>query len=238
MFGPVTISSRCVAAIHVEIVGNELAGLPFFHDALDDGMAAFLNQQFAVVGKFRALVVALGGEMGEAGEHVELRQRGGGLANARGIARHLAADADEQVAFQRRGCAPRRPESSLLFFQLRRGEAFGVHQCLLALVIRRRQVQIGLRDFDVVAEDIVEADLERGDAGALALAQSRSGPARCLEFWLRSRSSSSSAWKPGADHSAFVQQHGRLGMNGFFQQLVDIRQFIQLLVQLRQDARA
>ena len=31
-------------------------------------------------------------------------------------------------------------------------------------------MQIGLGDFDVVAEDVVEADLERCDAGASALA--------------------------------------------------------------------
>ena len=54
--------------------------------------------------------------------------------------------------------------------QLRRGEAFGVDQGLFALVIGGREVLIRFGDFDVVAEDVVEADFERRDAGAGALA--------------------------------------------------------------------
>ena len=50
---------------------------------------------------------------------------------------------------------------ALVLLQLGRGEALGVDQRLLALVIGGREVQIGFRDLDVVAEDVVEADLER-----------------------------------------------------------------------------
>ena len=60
---------------------------------------------------------------------------------------------------------------ALVVLQLRRGEALGVDQRLLAFVIGGREVQIGVGDFDVVAEDVIEADLERLDAGALPLAR-------------------------------------------------------------------
>ena len=59
---------------------------------------------------------------------------------------------------------------ALVLLQLGRGEALGVDQRLLALVVGGGQMQVGLGDFDVVAEDVVEADLERLDAGAGALA--------------------------------------------------------------------
>jgi len=55
-------------------------------------------------------------------------------------------------------------------FQLGCGETLGVHQSLLALVVGRSQMLVGFRNLDVVTEDIVEADLERRDAGAGALA--------------------------------------------------------------------
>src|SRR3989442_6449152 len=41
---------------------------------------------------------------------------------------------------------------------------------LLALKVRGHQVQVGLADFDVIAEDLVETNFQRGDSGALALA--------------------------------------------------------------------
>ncbi len=50
------------------------------------------------------------------------------------------------------------------------GETLGVDQGLLALVIGGREVRVRFGDFDVVTEDVVEADFERGDAGAGALA--------------------------------------------------------------------
>ena len=59
---------------------------------------------------------------------------------------------------------------ALVILQLGGGEALGVGQGLLAFVVGGREVQVGARDFDVVAEYVVEAHLERLDAGALALA--------------------------------------------------------------------
>ena len=59
---------------------------------------------------------------------------------------------------------------SFVFLQLRRGETLGVDEGLLALVISGSEMQVGLRNFDVIAEDGIELYLERSDAGALAFA--------------------------------------------------------------------
>ena len=55
-------------------------------------------------------------------------------------------------------------------FEFGRREALGVHQRLLALVVGGDGLGVGLGDLEVVAEDGVEAHLERADAGAFALA--------------------------------------------------------------------
>ena len=82
---------------------------------------------------------------------------------------------------------------ALIILELRRGEAFGVDKCLLALVIRGRQAQISLGDFDVVSENVVESNLQRLDARALPFARFDLGDELFAIAAFRSRSSSSSA---------------------------------------------
>ena len=57
-----------------------------------------------------------------------------------------------------------------VFFQFRSGEALGVHQRLLALIIGGHKMQIGFRDLEIVAEDGIELHFERANSGALPLA--------------------------------------------------------------------
>src|SRR5207248_5407837 len=57
-----------------------------------------------------------------------------------------------------------------VLFQFGRSEALCIYQRLLALEIRRDQVQIRPCHLDVVAEDGIEFNLERADAGSLPLA--------------------------------------------------------------------
>src|SRR5262247_2481950 len=58
-----------------------------------------------------------------------------------------------------------------MLFQLQREEAFGVRQCLFTDVIDGGELEVSLRDLDVIAEDLVVADLERPDSAAFALAR-------------------------------------------------------------------
>ena len=83
----------------------------------------------------------------------------------------------EQFPFQREDLFLGIQDFPLVVLQFRRGESLGIHQRLFALVIRRRQVLVGFGDFDVVAEYVIEANLQRLDAGARAARAIRS--ARC-----------------------------------------------------------
>ena len=57
-----------------------------------------------------------------------------------------------------RSCAVE--DSGLVVLELGRGEALGIDQGLLALVVGGNGLEVGLGDLDVVAEDIVEADFK------------------------------------------------------------------------------
>src|ERR1019366_8268033 len=102
---------------------------------------------------------------GKRSEHIDFRQRQRGLPDAA----RLGGDGGAQLRKQ----APLDLDYLLLgveHLQLWRGKAFGVDQGLLTFVLPRREVQVRLGDLEVIAEDAVELDLQRTDAGALAFA--------------------------------------------------------------------
>src|SRR5204863_1076024 len=75
----------------------------------------------------------------------------------------------EQLALARLDALTRGEDRVLVLLERRRDEALAVGDRLSALIVRRHRVEIGLRDFDVIPEDFVEADLERADACPLSL---------------------------------------------------------------------
>src|SRR6202043_1044508 len=106
------------------------------------------------------------------------RQRGHGIELAqpgRGVEEILAGggEATAQLAEERLLTLHHRAlgveDEGFLLFQLRGDVALAVHQRLLADVLGRDRLTVGVADFDVVAEDLVETNLERPDAGSLPL---------------------------------------------------------------------
>src|ERR1019366_6399875 len=92
---------------------------------------------------------------------------------------------------------------------------------------------IGAGDFDVVAEDVVEAYLERGDAGALALAGLDLGDvllavlaevAELVELGMIS----------GADGAAIGEVEGWLIGDGFEDDPSDVGEFVEAVVKVAQ----
>ena len=83
--------------------------------------------------------------------------------------RKIAHQRDEEPEFE--FLQPRLGAEDFAFQLLERGgsEAFRADQRLLAFVVRRHAVEVGFGDLDVVAEDLVVADFQRGDVAALAL---------------------------------------------------------------------
>ena len=75
----------------------------------------------------------------------------------------------EELALSRFNAVRRAEHTLLVLLEGRRHEALRTGQRLAALIVGGYEVLVRVRDLDVVPEDAVEADLERVDAGALAL---------------------------------------------------------------------
>ena len=108
---------------------------------------------------------------------------------------------------------------------------------MLSLVIGRRVGQIGLGNFDVVAEDLVEADFQGVDAGAFALALFHGGDdllavlaevAKFVEFGVIA----------GADHAGFGGGGWRLVGDGLFEFFADVCKFIDFVVEIAEEIAA
>src|SRR5260370_10254770 len=133
-------------------------------------MAAGDDEEFAGGSEVRASVTAIGAKFREGGKNVKLRDGRGGLAQTRRFCGNAGAQVDEKLALDFEDALVGGKDFALVFFQLRRSETLRVDQGLLALVIVGREMQVGLGNFDVIAENMVEADFKRSDVGALALA--------------------------------------------------------------------
>ena len=135
-------------------------------------MASGGDAQLACIGELRPHVAILRRNLGERRPSGRARRRRRAVAGcASRAAPRRSRNSGEDLALELEDLLLGRQHLRFQLLQLGRGEALGVDQRLLAIVVRRRQVQVRLRDLDVVAEDVVEPDLERGDAGALPLAR-------------------------------------------------------------------
>ena len=128
------------------------------------------DRHLVAVVHVRLGVVVDGRRFGERGEHVERGQGARGGLNARRFGGDRRAQRLEQLELALEDPLVGAEHLLLVFLQRRRDEALAAGDRLLAVVVGRHGVQVRLRDFDVVAEHAVVADLQRGDAGARALA--------------------------------------------------------------------
>ena len=118
--------------------------------------------------KLRAAVTVDLCDFGQRAEHIDFRDCGGGFLNAREMRHHLRAQLREELGFELFGSFF--GAEHFVFHLLERGGdvALGIRHRLLARVIIRHLGEVAGGDFDEVAKDIVELDLERIDAGAFA----------------------------------------------------------------------
>ena len=100
---------------------------------------------------------------------VEFANGASGFEDRRGVRLQVAQQLRENLELEFLERRFRRQNLALEFLERGRGEALGADQSLLALVVGGHALEIRFRDLDVVAENIVVADLQRRDAGALAL---------------------------------------------------------------------
>src|SRR5207247_1720079 len=139
------------------------------HHALDHGMAAPLEVDHERVADLGTHVGVAVGEIGERGPDVEPGEEPGGVLDPADGQRHAAPQRFDQLPLPRRNPLLRPQHLRLVLLQLRRHVALSAGESLAPLVIRRDSRLVGVRDLDVIAEYLVEPDLERRDTGALAL---------------------------------------------------------------------
>ena len=143
----------------IEVVGNEAAFGVLLHAALDDGVPRCRGFEHALVNQHGTRVVAHGGDVGEVCQQVELRDHGSTAANARGGREDGGAQLGKEASLDFDRALVRGEDAGLVVLELGGGEAFGVDQRLFALVVGGDGLEVGLGDLDVIAEDIVKANL-------------------------------------------------------------------------------
>ncbi len=72
-------------------------------------------------------------------------------------------------------------DQCFVFLEFRRDVTLGIDHCLFTDVVVRDFGGVRVRHFDVIAEDLVVADLQRRDTGALAFLRFKVGdPLACM----------------------------------------------------------
>ena len=133
-------------------------------------MARLGDHGHSVGGDLGAHVVGAGG-VGEGGQNVQSGDGGRRPEQGREVFRHFFDDLPEYCRFQLRQPLLGAEDLRLKLLQLVGDVALGVDQGLLAHVVVGDQVDVGLGHLYVVAEHLVEPDLQRLDAGTLSLAR-------------------------------------------------------------------
>ena len=150
----------------MDVVRNELVTR---HHALDHRMTARKNAQREIVRDARARITLAHRDFGERRKNVHDRNRARHRMQPRHFLSRPDAESVEELALALLDAFARREHALLVLLERRRDEALSVRDRLTSLKVGGNQMKIRLRDLDVVAEHLVEADLERLDARALPL---------------------------------------------------------------------
>ena len=233
MFGPVMSQNVPASGPKRRVVGHERARR---QDLVEHRVPAVLDVEHRLVDEHRPDVVARRGQFGQRREHVERREHLRGVQQPRRLRRDLIAHRQEQLQFQRLALVLRGEDLLLVLLQLRRDVALGVLERLAVLVVRGRLRLVGVGDLDVVAEDLVVADLQAGDAGPRdllgleagdpVLAVGRERP-QFVQFGVVAL----------ADDAAFLRDVRRVVLEGRVEQLAQVGAQFEPLLQVLQQRR-
>src|SRR5580704_18162614 len=216
--------------LEAKIVGNEaLALLPqkFFNDRMPPAD----DEKFAGGIELRADVAAIRGQLCKRGEDIQLRLGRRGASQTHRLRGNGRTDIHEQLAFDFENAFVGGKNLALVFLELGGSEAFGVDQRLLALIVRRREMQIRFRNLNVIAKNLIETDFERADSSAFAfpLFHGRNDlfamPAQIAQLV-------ELAVIAAANHSRIRGERRRLIRNGAFELFAHVRELVNFLVEL------
>ena len=139
-------------------------------DALDERMAAVLDVDDAVRPHRGAHVVVGAGRLREAREHIDERDLMRRLLDLRQVRLDFFAHIGEEIVLDVDDLLLCAEDLRLEFLEFLRDVALSIRERLLADVAVRHAVRAAVAHLDVVAEDLVVADLQRLDARLLLLA--------------------------------------------------------------------
>ena len=123
--------------VEVKIIGNEAGGF-FFSQLFDHWMASGYDADLAGIGKCRPCISIFGSHLCQRAGDIQLRNGSGRLPDSRGVLGGEQSKFLKNLALQCQHFFFRVQNLAFEFLELRRGEPFGVHQRLLALVISGR----------------------------------------------------------------------------------------------------
>ncbi len=203
--------------------------------ALDDRVPSVVDLDRAGIVHHRAAVVVFDRDDGKRREGIKLRDRGGGLLDALGIGADLVAQGGEQLVFERVVALARGQDLLLQVLELLRDVALAVDERLLADVGLGHLILEGVGDLDVVAEDLVVADLQRADAGALLFLRLDGGeqPLAAGEDVVQAVDLGVEAL---ADEAALAHGKRRIVYDGLGDARGDVRERVELLRKLAEPA--
>ena len=180
---------------------------------------------------FRTHIMIFIRHKGKACEYIQLCHRLCRLLDTQNLRGNLIADTGKKLIFQRRQLLLRTKDRVLQFLQFRRNITLGIGQRLLADIVRRHQILIGIGHFQIISEYFIEFDPEIFDAGPLPL----------LRFNLRQPGFplGSGGAEPVhilmitvPDHISLPDRNGRILLNGTVDQLIQILQSVQISLDL------
>ena len=158
------------------VVGHEAArraargwGVGRTQHLLDHGVAALGDLQRLALVEFGPDVTPFTSQQRPAGQHVQFGQRLGGGGERRGLRHDRRDQPVEKLQLARLRVLLGVKDLLLLLAQRLGHVTFASHRGLAPDVIRGHQVQISLRDLDVVPEIPGVTDLQAADPGALLL---------------------------------------------------------------------
>src|SRR5271157_5368350 len=128
------------------------------------GLFSFIGLLFEV----GPAVIAKRRNVRQAAEDIHFSQRQRGLPDALGLGGNGRTQVGKQPPLDFDNLFLGIENLGFILFQLRSRETLGIHQRLLALVVGGREVQVRLRNLNVVTKNGIELYLERPNARALA----------------------------------------------------------------------
>ena len=156
-----------VVLVEHRIVGYKQTALEHL---FDDRVAALFNFHHTAFINSGHDVVVLQGRLGKACQHIELSYSRCRALNADDLGGDARQQVGKQLVFQNQQTLVCAEDLIFQLLQLGRDVALPRRQRLLAGEGIGHRVSVGAADLNVVAEHLVEADLQLGDAGFLAVA--------------------------------------------------------------------